>query len=560
MLNKFTSFLAALKVHEDAAQTEAVTSATTNETGTFSTSMYATNTAHHKYESLISNNSWKPEREQTWTEALFGENGPTKFETALDKHLASQRRRDTRLGQSSASSKTLESADGTLWTGSIYMGTNNEAIDVVFDTGSDWLLVEGKQCSSCDGTTYDWSTSTAAYRVNPNESQRTMGAMTLTGSEWVDQVCVTELACIENFEFFMITDQTNIREPIDGFMGLARNEPFFLNSEDGINRGPSYMMALKNANLISEEIFSFYTAPAGLESYIDFGAPREERMRDPDELEWIELNEDFFWSADCNGFAIYHPDNAWEWGSIRGEEETVQTGAVYAVFDSGSPTIIIPSQFFSSFLEEMFDEMGGDEYSVQNGFLYSKCYDDFPTIYFMFDGVWVAIYPDEYVKELGFDDLCLLLLTEGEQPFFIFGTPIYMNYYAIHDTENNRLGFVTNAGSPHADSIMYGIEPWRVFESDDPADLPESAWSWVISSMIVFAFMCFWCCLTISYYEQNAAYGNGGGAGILMMCAFLCTFIFAFIVATVLQPMINEFIIDNGLDPETYSTVYQHNK
>lgn len=114
-----------------------------------------------------------------------------------------------------------------------------------------------------------------------------MGAMTLTGSEYVDQVCVTDLACIENFEYFLISEQTNMREPIDGFMGMARNLPFYLSPEAGINRGPSYMMALANAGLISEETFSFYTAPAGLESYIDFGAPKEERMRDPSELEWI---------------------------------------------------------------------------------------------------------------------------------------------------------------------------------------------------------------------------------------------------------------------------------
>ena len=70
-----------------------------------------------------------------------------------------------------------------------------------------------------------------------------------------------------------------MREPIDGFLGLARNNPFYLRPEDGINRGPSFIMALENAGLISEETFSIYTAPAGQESFIDFGVPKDDRIR-----------------------------------------------------------------------------------------------------------------------------------------------------------------------------------------------------------------------------------------------------------------------------------------
>ncbi len=124
------------------------------------------------------------------------------------------------------------------------MGSHNQAMDVVFDTGSDWLLVEGSSCASCDGSTYDPSKSSNSRKVGAQESQRVQGAMQLSGIEWTDTVCVTDLACIEDFEYFLISKQTNMREPIDGFMGLARNKPFYLRPEEGVNRGPSYMMAL----------------------------------------------------------------------------------------------------------------------------------------------------------------------------------------------------------------------------------------------------------------------------------------------------------------------------
>ncbi len=44
-------------------------------------------------------------------------------------------------------------------------------------------------------------------------------------------------------------------------IGLARNKPFYLSSDKGLNRGPSYMMGLVNAGILSTNAFSFYMAP-----------------------------------------------------------------------------------------------------------------------------------------------------------------------------------------------------------------------------------------------------------------------------------------------------------
>lgn len=57
----------------------------------------------------------------------------------------------------------------------------------------------------------------------------------------------------------MVSNQAGLREPIDGILGLARNKPFYLSKKD--NRGPSYMMGLYNAGLVSENIFSFKMSP-----------------------------------------------------------------------------------------------------------------------------------------------------------------------------------------------------------------------------------------------------------------------------------------------------------
>ena len=174
----------------------------------------------------------------------------------------------------------------------------------------------------------------------------------MQGNEWTDKVCVTLEACIENFEFFLITDQVGLREPIDGVLGLARNKPFYLNPDGKVTRGPSYMMALENAGLISQNTFSIKLTPYGEQSYIDFGEPQESRLKQSnwDWVEYITIEDDFFWSAMCQGFAIGKPSNGWKWGSILDSYDTVARGNIYSIFDTGASAIIFPRDYFSGFL------------------------------------------------------------------------------------------------------------------------------------------------------------------------------------------------------------------
>jgi len=61
-----------------------------------------------------------------------------------------------RLGQTIE--HELINTSGTMWTGKILMG-GVKNLDVVYDTGSDWLAIESSDCSNCEGDTYDINTS-----------------------------------------------------------------------------------------------------------------------------------------------------------------------------------------------------------------------------------------------------------------------------------------------------------------------------------------------------------------------------------------------------------------
>lgn len=123
----------------------------------------------------------------------------------------------------------LVNEDGTMWTGELYMG-GNVLMDVVYDTGSDWLVIEGSDCTDCEGNKYDTNDSSGdPVRLTNSISERNYGSASLTGREWTDKVCLRpETNCIDDFEFFLISTQVGIREPIDGILGLSRNHPLWL--------------------------------------------------------------------------------------------------------------------------------------------------------------------------------------------------------------------------------------------------------------------------------------------------------------------------------------------
>ena len=47
------------------------------------------------------------------------------------------------------------------------MGSEKEAVSTVWDTGSDWSVVEVYDCEGCAGSTYDYRTSDDFYKVLP---------------------------------------------------------------------------------------------------------------------------------------------------------------------------------------------------------------------------------------------------------------------------------------------------------------------------------------------------------------------------------------------------------
>ena len=49
---------------------------------------------------------------------------------------------------------------------------------------------------------------------------------------------------------------------------------------------------------------------------------------------------------------------------------------------------------------KIFEKVGGKDYKMMNGLLYSKCYNNFPNIFFAIGGRWIELRPEDYVSDI----------------------------------------------------------------------------------------------------------------------------------------------------------------
>ena len=100
--------------------------------------------------------------------------------------------------------------------------------------------------------------------------------------------------------------------------------------------------------------------------------------------------------------------------------------------------------------------MAENEHELAQGYVMSKCYNDFPMLHFLFDQRWISVHQTDYVidvSEAKDRSLCVLLLSPGNHPFIVMGMPVYMNYYAVHEDSYDRIGFAPLVNSPKVDLV-----------------------------------------------------------------------------------------------------------
>lgn len=144
------------------------------------------------------------------------------------------------------------------------------------------------------------------------------------------------------------------------------------------------------------------------------------------------MNDDFFWSADCQAIKA-------------GETGYLLEGSPYCIFDSGSSHIMVPPDLWEPFMDAVFSATGFlAKYVVERGTVYVDCTqkDLFEPVSFMIKQHYITMFPKDYIYDVNGDNsVCVLLFAKNTYNFFILGTPIYQGYYAIHNMEDSTLTY-----------------------------------------------------------------------------------------------------------------------
>ena len=179
-------------------------------------------------------------------------------------------------------------------------------------------------------------------------------------------MCILFSACVEGFEFFLIENQKGIAEPIDGILGMSRNNPFHVAPEAGNTTGPLYVEALAKAGIIPENKFSFYFTEPGTLSWVDLGEPQLDNIRSNATLVDTQMiEEDFFWSGYCQGVAIGDTTeaNVYSWGTTD-DYTTEKNNAFYSIIDTGSTALMISALYFESLITKIMAKVPDAEWSL----------------------------------------------------------------------------------------------------------------------------------------------------------------------------------------------------
>ena len=224
--------------------------------------------------------------------------------------------------------------------GPLYMGENLEEVDVVWDTGSDWLVVASYECSTCNHTNYDFS-SESSFTDLGDAMELVYGSAYCEGYNATDDVCTVSndsTSCV-SMEWMVMDYQ----EGFDGTSGIAGLSTGLGNWETG----PLVIQELYAANKITDDVFAFWLGGEDENSYLDIGTILDDGMRDPDELVWLDVVEDdFWWTNYITGLRTT---------SVDGEVLEYAIDTSYGMTDTGTSCIYVPTDFYNSFMNMVFD-------------------------------------------------------------------------------------------------------------------------------------------------------------------------------------------------------------
>lgn len=337
------------------------------------------------------------------------------------------------------------------------MGTSAFEARVVYDTGSDWLVVESSTCTTCLGTNYDITTSTDSVQVQATKSERLYGSAALEGYEYTDTVCIKDASnnslCASAFEYFLIDKQTGLSSEIDGILGMSMG-----GTVTGYTTGPLLVDKLQDASELTLNLFSFYLDNINGTSYVDMGYQDTSSMSNSADLYYVPMQDNFFWLQFNYGIRFGSSvDTTYKFESPDGDANWGYT----TIFDTGTTLAYVPNELWDSFISTLIASApNAYTESTSDGFVLTYCdITVWPSVWLWYESAWLEMIPNDYLldgTDLNVQDrsVCILGFVQNGDNFWLLGDVFMRGFYSVHDMDNQKIGFV-----PHSNSDKQAPEP-----------------------------------------------------------------------------------------------------
>ena len=335
------------------------------------------------------------------------------------------------------------SPTGTVaYTGPVFLGTplqGNASSTFLYDSGSQYLLVTGSNCTTCGSQYYNPNLSTTT-RPSTEYTLHSMfyGNASFGGYMLEDDVCLSDFeagsTCAKSFPLFVIDRQTNMNDEIDGVLGLGPK---------GSGNGPSFVSYLSEQGVIAQPVVSFQITPDT--SVAQFGYVDAQSYTGSITYHEHVAAQGAWWTLNLNGA---------KYGSTNIKSSNWR----YAIVDSGTQMIFMALPDYQNFVAQV--KKGGKRAANFDCDSRAYCFtdvdckrveNDLSDLVITLDSTDYSVPPYGYLlQDYAEGATCAIAVSYLGilQNQYVLGDTFIKNFYSTFNYETSTIGLAQNANGP----------------------------------------------------------------------------------------------------------------
>lgn len=304
---------------------------------------------------------------------------------------------------------------------------------MIFDTGSDWLIVFSRICQGCNFGTFDERQS-STFLFEEGIVDIHYGSADIYGWQSMDTVCITSELCAANVTFLSVGMQNGMdMVQASGLVGLG----------PGGSQSDRFILKLRDAGLIERAVFSFMIDLSGDRSKMALGGYDLEAMAAPGQRLTFHpiIDGSSHWTLNMTSIYIHYKAN--HTAFIK------YSRGVRALVDTGTSFLLMPTTDRDFLLAKLWFEQGiRCVRSVRRPPIClcsrEQYLSSFLDLTFVIEGQSYHMPFETYVQYNG--GFCFINIQVDPKIDFayIFGLNFLANYYTVFDQEQKRVGFAIN--------------------------------------------------------------------------------------------------------------------